>query len=77
VQGDKGGGATSIDGTGIIASSAGYNYAVEACRIMGITMPILKLGTTFPIPTGLISDFIRPLKRVVIVEELAPISSKR
>jgi indolepyruvate ferredoxin oxidoreductase alpha subunit len=69
---ERGQGARRIEGTGIIASSAGYNYAVEACRIMGLSLPILKLGTTFPLPARLISDFLRTLKRVVIVEELAP-----
>ena len=57
---------------GIIACSAGYNYAVEACRILGSKMPILKLGTTFPLPKKKIADFIRPLKKVVVVEELSP-----
>ena len=58
--------------TGIITSSAGYNYAAEACRILGLKVSILKLGTTFPLPKKLIADFIRPLKRVLIVEELQP-----
>ena len=57
---------------GLIASSAGYNYAIEACRILDVTPSILKLGTTFPLPHKLISDFIRPLKNLLIVEELSP-----
>jgi len=65
-------GSKTVEETGIIASSAGYNYAVEACDMMSLSMPILKLGTTFPLPARLISDFIRPLKRAVVVEELAP-----
>ena len=58
--------------TGIITSSAGYNYAVEACRILNTRPSILKLGTTYPLPKKLIFDFIRPLKQVLIVEELSP-----
>jgi len=69
---DLSGGSRKAEGTGLITSSAGYNYAVEACRMLDLSVPILKLGTTFPLPVRLISDFIRPLKRVVIVEELAP-----
>jgi len=65
-------GAKKPEGTGIITSSAGYNYALEACRMMDLSVPILKLGTTFPLPAKLISAFIRPLKSVVMVEELAP-----
>jgi indolepyruvate ferredoxin oxidoreductase alpha subunit len=57
---------------GIITSGAGYNYAAEACRILGIEPSILKLGTTYPLPNRLIAGFIRKLKTVIIVEELQP-----
>ncbi len=57
---------------GIITSGAGYNYAVEACRILGIKPSILKLGTTFPLPERLIGSFLKRLKTVIIVEELSP-----
>jgi len=57
---------------GIIASSAGYNYAVEACRLLKISPSILKLGTTYPIPRKLIGDFLGVLKSVLVVEELSP-----
>jgi indolepyruvate ferredoxin oxidoreductase alpha subunit len=62
----------TVEGTGIIASGAGFNYAVEACLILGLEIPILKLGTTFPLPADLLSKFIGPLKRLVVVEELSP-----
>ncbi len=57
---------------GIVTSGAGFNYAVDACRILGITPSILKLGTTFPLPKKLIGDFLKKLKTVIIVEELSP-----
>ena len=57
---------------GIITSGAGYNYAVEACRILGIKPAILKLGTTYPLPSKLIGEFIKKRKTVIIVEELQP-----
>ena len=57
---------------GIITSGAGYNYAVEACRILGIKPAILKLGTTYPLPSKLIAQFIKKRKTVMIVEELQP-----
>ena len=57
---------------GIITSGAGYNYAVDACSILGLTPSILKLGTTYPIPRKLIAGFLKRLKTVVIVEELSP-----
>lgn len=57
---------------GIIASGSGYNYAVEACRLLGINLSILKLGTTFPLPEKKISNFIAELEQVLVVEELSP-----
>ena len=57
---------------GIIASGAGYNYSVDAARILGVSPSILKLGTTYPLPRKLISDFLKKPKAVVIVEELSP-----
>lgn len=57
---------------GIIASGAGYNYAVDAAKILGIKPSILKLGTTYPLPKGLIAGFLKKLKTVIIVEELSP-----
>jgi indolepyruvate ferredoxin oxidoreductase alpha subunit len=57
---------------GIITSGAGYNYAVDAAKILGIKPSILKLGTTFPLPKGLIAGFLKKLKTVVVVEELSP-----
>ncbi len=57
---------------GIIASGAGYNYAVDAASILGIKPSILKLGTTYPLPKGLIAGFLKKLKTVIIVEELSP-----
>jgi len=57
---------------GIIASGAGYNYAVDATRMLGVKASVLKLGTTYPLPRKLISDFLKGLKTVIIVEELSP-----
>jgi len=58
--------------TGIITSGAGYNYAVDAAKILGIEPSILKLGTTYPLPRKLVGDFLKKLKTVIIVEELSP-----
>jgi indolepyruvate ferredoxin oxidoreductase alpha subunit len=57
---------------GIIVSGVSYNYILEACNKLNITPPILKLGTTFPLPKNLISSFIEKLKGVIMVEELSP-----
>lgn len=58
--------------TGIITSGAGYSYAVDACRTLGVNPPILKIGTTYPLPVKKIEEFMKPLKTVVVVEELSP-----
>jgi len=57
---------------GIVTSGAGYNYSVDACRILGVKLSVLKLGTTYPLPTRMISDFLRKLRTVIVVEELSP-----
>jgi len=57
---------------GIITSGAGYNYVVEASRILGIKPAMLKLGTTYPLPAKLIGEFLKKRKTVIIVEELQP-----
>jgi indolepyruvate ferredoxin oxidoreductase alpha subunit len=57
---------------GIITSGVGYCYVVDACRTLRINPPILKLGTTYPLPEKKITELMKPLKTVVVVEELSP-----
>jgi indolepyruvate ferredoxin oxidoreductase alpha subunit len=57
---------------GIISSSSGYNYAVEAADLLNLDAGILKLGMTHPLPKKMIVDFLRSHDKVVIVEELEP-----
>lgn len=57
---------------GIVTSGAGYNYAVDACRELGIEPSVLKLGTTYPLPKKLIGGFLKKLKTAIIIEELSP-----
>jgi len=57
---------------GVVTSGAGYNYAIEAMRILGLELSILKLGTTYPLPKKLIAGFLRGKEAVVVVEELSP-----
>jgi len=63
---------------GIITSSVSYLHVLEALKILGLQkkIKILKLGTTYPLPKQLISNFLRPLKKVIIVEELSPYLEK-
>jgi indolepyruvate ferredoxin oxidoreductase alpha subunit len=57
---------------GVITSGAGYNYAVDASRELGLRPSTLKLGTTWPLPKSLIGGFMKSLKTAVVVEELSP-----
>lgn len=58
---------------GIIASSAGFNYAIESCKELALNVDILKLGFSYPLPKKMISSFLRSKEKVLIVEELEPI----
>jgi indolepyruvate ferredoxin oxidoreductase alpha subunit len=66
---------TIIEGTaniGVIVSGVSYNYVREVCNKLKIDPPILKLGTTYPLPKNLMSSFINNLEGVIVVEELSP-----
>ncbi|HBT20905.1 MAG TPA: indolepyruvate ferredoxin oxidoreductase subunit alpha [Peptococcaceae bacterium] len=54
---------------GIITCGAAYQYVKEACP----NASILKLGFSYPVPHGLIKEFSRQVKRLIVVEELEPL----
>jgi len=58
---------------GIITSSAGANYAMDSVRSLGAEVDILKLGFSHPLPSKLVSDFLKSHEVVLVVEELEPI----
>jgi len=59
---------------GIIAPGLSYAYVKEALAWLGIdNVRILKLGTPFPVPYGLLEKFLDGLEKVLIVEELEPV----
>ncbi len=57
---------------GIITSAVSYLHVREAMEQLGVDLPVLKLGMFHPLPEKLIKDFINPLKKVLVVEELEP-----
>ncbi|MCQ5377454.1 MAG: indolepyruvate ferredoxin oxidoreductase subunit alpha [Candidatus Methanomethylicia archaeon] len=63
---------------GIITSSVSYLYVLEALKTIGIEgkMPVLKVGTTYPVPRRLVGSFLKGLKGVIVVEELSPYIEK-
>ncbi len=63
---------------GIVTSSVSYLHVLEALRMLELQnkVNVLKLGTTYPLPTNTIKNFIKNLKKVVVVEELSPYLEK-
>ncbi|NJE76294.1 indolepyruvate ferredoxin oxidoreductase subunit alpha [Thermococcus sp. ES12] len=59
---------------GIIAPGLAYSYVKEALHWLGVeNVKVLKLGTPFPVPYGLLEKFLDGLEKVLIVEELEPV----
>ena len=58
---------------GIISSSAGFNYAADAANSLDLSVDILKLGFSYPLPRMMIAKFLKDHDKVVIVEELEPV----
>lgn len=58
----------------IITSGLGYLYAREGLRIMGLQdkVGILKVGTTWPLPAGLLKKHLKHAEKVLFIEEIDP-----
>lgn len=54
---------------GIIASGVIYQYVKE---VMGDDVSVLKLGMTYPLPKGLITEFASKVDKLYVIEELDP-----
>jgi indolepyruvate ferredoxin oxidoreductase alpha subunit len=61
---------------GIITSGVSYLYVMEALKELKISLPVLKLGFFYPLSKKKINNFIKPLKKVLIVEESEPFLEK-
>jgi len=59
---------------GIITSGISYLYSLEAIKTLGIEdkIALLKLSSVYPIPENMVKNFIRPLNKVIIIEEVEP-----
>ena len=72
-------GLTSAKGNskiGIVASGVTYLYIKEALKNLKVSLPVLKIDFFYPLAEKKIRTFIKPLKRVLIVEELEPYLEK-
>jgi indolepyruvate ferredoxin oxidoreductase alpha subunit len=57
---------------GILTAGVCFLYSKEAMQNLGVDLPIFKLGTLFPLPEKKLSEFIKGLSTLVVVEELTP-----
>lgn len=61
------------DRIGIITSGMPFGYTMEALEKLGLTdVPVLKLGMIYPLNYQEITEFLNPLEKVIIIEELEP-----
>ena len=58
---------------GVVASSVSFDYVMEALDELGLKLPVLRLCLTYPVDRETIAKFIKPLKRLLVVEELEPV----
>ncbi|MHA2022239.1 MAG: thiamine pyrophosphate-dependent enzyme [Candidatus Thorarchaeota archaeon] len=57
---------------GILTSGVCFLHTKEAMQNLGEELPIFKLGTLFPLPEKKLSEFLRTLSTLIVVEELTP-----
>ncbi len=61
--------AGSSDKVGVIASGVAYHTAVQSLSELGVRIPVLKVGTPYPLPQHKVADFAASVERVVVIEE--------
>lgn len=54
---------------GIIASGVPFVTVLDLLDELGLDMPVLKIGTPYPLPRRLVADFIARYERVLVLEE--------
>jgi len=58
---------------GVIAGGLSDNYVREALEALGAEVSLLKIGTPYPLPEKLVTEFLRQVDRVLVVEEQEPV----
>jgi len=54
---------------GVIASGVAFHTARQALLELGVSVPLLKIGTPYPLPQELVRRFMASLETVVVLEE--------
>jgi indolepyruvate ferredoxin oxidoreductase, alpha subunit len=59
---------------GIVANGVSYNYAHDAINDLNIKdrVKILRIGFSYPMPSGLIVEFLKGCNKVLVIEEGEP-----
>lgn len=57
---------------GIACGGVSYHYVMEALDILGLHVPVLKIGMTYPFPAQLADTFLDAVDTALCVEELDP-----
>lgn len=58
---------------GIACGGISYHYVMEALEMCGLELPVLKIGTPYPFPAKLATEFLEVVDEVICVEELDPV----
>jgi len=66
----------NVQRAGVITSGVAFLHTMEAVKMLEVKPTILKLGFFYPLPEERIKKFIKPLKKVLIAEELDPYLEK-
>ena len=61
---------------GVISSGSAFNYAFDVIKYNNLDMDILKIGFSYSFPDKKVSEFIKDLDEIFIVEEVDPIMEK-
>jgi indolepyruvate ferredoxin oxidoreductase alpha subunit len=57
---------------GILTAGVCYLHTKEAMQNLGVDLPVFKLGTLFPLPEEKLSEFVKGLSTLIVIEELTP-----
>jgi indolepyruvate ferredoxin oxidoreductase alpha subunit len=57
---------------GILTGGVCYLHVKEGMQNLDVSLPLFKLGTVYPLPEKKIAEFLKPLKTLIVVEELTP-----
>lgn len=54
---------------GIISSGSVFTTSQEVLDELGVEIPILRIGTPYPLPRKIVADFVSRFERVLVIEE--------